>query len=133
MKKIVLGLMLLFSFSFAQVINFPISKDVVNSGIKIIDIRTPGEWKQTGIIKGSKTITFFDKSGRYNIPKFLKELNSYVKKGEKFALVCRTGHRSKIVAKFLSENGYPKVIDLLGGVTALAKDNYKFVKYEDNK
>jgi len=133
MKKIILSLMLLFSFSFAQVINFPISKNVVNSGIKIIDIRTKPEWLQTGIIKGSKTITFFDELGGYNVPKFLKELNAYVKKGEKFAIVCRTGHRSRIVAKFLSENGYPKVIDLLGGVNALAKDNYKFVKYEKNR
>ncbi len=132
MKNIILILMLLFGFAQAEVMNFPISKNVVNSGMKIIDIRTKPEWMQTGIIKGSKTITFFDEKGEYNIPKFLKALNSYVKPGEKFALVCRTGHRSRIVAKFLGENGY-RVIDLLGGVQALARDNYKFVKYEDNK
>jgi rhodanese-related sulfurtransferase len=132
MKKIVLILMLLFSFSFAEVMNFPISKNVVNSGIKIIDIRTPAEWKETGIIKGSKTITFFDEQGRYDVPKFLKSLNAYVKPNEKFAVVCRTGHRSRIVAKYLGDNGY-HVIDLLGGVQALARDNYKFVKYENNR
>ncbi len=132
MKKIILVLMLLFSFSYAEVMNLPISINFVNSGIKIIDIRTKSEWMQTGIIKGSKTITFFDKIGRYNLPEFLKALNSFVKPGEKFALVCRTGHRSRIVAKYLGENGY-NVVDLLGGVQALAKDNYKFVKYENNK
>ncbi len=132
MKKIILILMLLFGFSYAEVMNFPISKNVVNSGIKIIDIRTKPEWRETGIIKGSKTITFFDEKGGYDVPKFIKALNSFVKPGEKFALVCRTGHRSRIVAKFLGDNGY-NVIDLLGGVQALARDNYKFVKYEDNK
>jgi len=131
MKNIVIGLLLLANLAFAQVINFPISKNIVNSGIKIIDIRTKAEWLQTGIIKGSKTITFFDELGRYDVPKFLKALNAYVKPGEKFALLCRTGHRTKVVAAFLGKNGY-KVIDLLGGVNALAKDNYKFVKYENN-
>ncbi len=132
MKKILLVLMLLFGLSYAGVMNFPISKNVVNSGIKIVDIRTKAEWKQTGIIKGSKTITFFNELGAYNVPKFLKALNAFVKPGEKFALVCRTGHRSRIVARFLGENGY-NVVDLLGGVQALARDKYKFVKYEEHK
>ncbi len=131
MKNIILSLLLLANLAFAEVMNFPISVNVVNSGIKIIDIRTKAEWLQTGIIKGSKTITFFDAMGKYNVPKFLKALNAYVKPGEKFALVCRTGHRSKVVAAFLGKNGY-KVIDLLGGVNALARDHYKFVKYENN-
>ncbi len=132
MKKIILGLLLLLNFAFAEVINIPITTTVVSSGIKIVDIRTKLEWKQTGIIKGSKTITFFNEAGRYDVAKFLKALNLYVKPGEKFALVCRTGHRSRIVAKFLGDNGY-KVVDLLGGVQALAKHNYKFVKYGKNK
>ncbi|MFK5882480.1 MAG: rhodanese-like domain-containing protein [Sulfurospirillum sp.] len=132
MKKIVLVLMLLFGFANAEVMNFPISKNVVNSGKKIIDIRTKAEWKQTGVIKNSILITFFDEMGRYNLPKFLKALNAHIKKNERFALVCRTGHRSRIVAKYLGEHGY-HVIDLLGGVQALARDNYKFVKYENNK
>jgi rhodanese-related sulfurtransferase len=132
MKNIVFGLLLVVSFAFSQVINFPISKNIVNSGIKIVDIRTKPEWLQTGIIKGSKTITFFDSMGRYDAAGFLKKIAALVKPGEKVALVCRTGHRSKIVAKFLSDKGYD-VIDLLGGVQALAKDNYKFAKYEQNK
>ena len=132
MKKIILSLLVLLNFAFAEVINTQISPTVVSSGIKIIDIRTKPEWRQTGIIKGSKTITFFDERGGYSVPKFLKALNSYVKPGEEFALVCRTGHRSRIVSKFLGDNGY-KVVDLLGGVQALAKYNYKFVKYEKNR
>ncbi len=131
MKKIMLGLLLLLNFAFAQVINIPISPAIVNSGIKIIDIRTPAEWRESGIIKGSKTIMFFDEQGKYNVPKFLSKLNAYIKPGEKFAVVCRTGHRSRIVSNFLGKNGY-KVVDLLGGVMALAKQNYKFVKYENS-
>ena len=132
MKKILLVLLLLFAFANAEVMNFPISKNVVNSGKKIVDIRTKAEWMQTGIIKDSILITFFDALGNYNLPKFLKALNSHINKNERFALVCRTGHRSRIVAKYLGAHGY-HVIDLLGGVEALARDNYKFVKYENNK
>ena len=132
MKKIILSIFVLFNFVFAEVVDTHITPKVVDSGIKIVDIRTKTEWKQTGIIKGSKTITFFDKDGRYDVKKFLEALDGYIKPDEKFAIVCRTGHRTKIVSKFLGDNGY-SVVNLVGGIYALAKQNYKFVKYEESK
>ena len=30
------------------------------SGVPVIDIRTEGEWKETGVIAGSRLLTFFD-------------------------------------------------------------------------
>jgi len=60
-------------------INEPISAQIVPSGIKIIDIRTKPEWIETGIIKGSILITFFDEKGQYDAAKFLSQLDSKIK------------------------------------------------------
>ncbi len=89
--------------SFAGLINQPISPQIVESGIKVVDIRTKPEWIETGIIKGSILITFFDEKGEYDVPTFLKALDSHIKKGEKFAIVCRTGRRTGIVSEFFGK------------------------------
>jgi len=128
MKKILLVLVLMSSFLFAGVKTINVSPELVNSGIKIIDIRTKGEWEETGIIKNSIPITFFDERGGYDVPKFLDSLNTHVKKGEEFALICRTGNRTTAVSDFLGKNGY-KVINLKGGVKRLMQQGYKLTKY----
>lgn len=102
---------------------------LLKSGIKIIDIRTESEWRQTGIIPGSILITFFDEQGRYDADRFLQFLDSYVKKGEEFAIICRTGNRTKAVSGFLDEQGY-RVIDLEGGITYLIQNGYVTVPYK---
>ena len=99
------------------------------TGITIIDIRTKSEWVQTGIVRGSKTLTFFDKNGKYNARDFLYNLSKLVQKDEAFAIICRTGNRTTTVAKFLKQNGYPRVINLLGGVKQAAKNGIQFEKY----
>ncbi len=102
----------------------------IKSGVKIIDIRTESEWLQTGILPGSYPITFFDERGNYNVSDFLSKLNRVVEDGEKFALICRTGHRSSIVSKFLSKNGYD-VINLVGGINyAIHKLGIRTEKYQ---
>lgn len=86
--------------------------------IKIIDIRTEPEWENTGIIKGSYTITFFDGNGDYDTGIFTQKLDKIVKKDEKFALICRSGKRTAKAAKILYNLGYKNVIDLRGGIIA---------------
>lgn len=128
MKKVLLGLILVFSFLFAGVKTVNVSPKFVTSGIKIIDIRTKGEWKETGIVKGSIPITFFDERGNYDAKKFLDLLNKHIQKSEEFALICRTGNRTTAVSDFLGKNGY-KVINLKGGVKRLTQQGYKLIKY----
>jgi len=128
MKKVLLGLILVFSFLFAGVKTVNVSPKLVTSGIKIIDIRTKGEWEQTGIVKGSIPITFFDEHGNYDAQNFLSILDGYVKKGEEFALICRTGNRTTAVSDFLGKNGF-NVINLKGGVKRLTQQGYKLTKY----
>jgi len=128
MKKILLALILVSSFLFAGVKTVNVSPKFVTSGIKIIDIRTKGEWEQTGIVKDSIPITFFDERGNYDAKKFLDLLNGYVKKDEEFALICRTGNRTTAVSDFLGKNGF-NVVNLKGGVKSLTQQGYKLVKY----
>ena len=107
----------------------PLSQTLIDSGIKIIDIRTAPEWEMTGIVKGAYPITFFDERGGYNISEFTSQLDNIVSKDEKFAIVCRTGNRTSMAVKILREQGYKNVIDVLGGVKAGMQNGITLVPY----
>ena len=100
----------------ADYIRQPIDQKLVDSKIKIIDIRTPGQWKTTGLVKASVPIMFFDEQGNYNVEDFLGKLGKVVKKEEKFALICNSGNRTQTVGTFLGKQLGYNVIDLQGGI-----------------
>jgi rhodanese-related sulfurtransferase len=113
--------------------NIPATKqNIINlqkQKIPIIDIRLPSEWKSTGTIPNALKITFFTQRGGIN-PKFLEQLKmNHISLNSKFAIICRTGHRSKIASRILEKNGYISVIDLKGGMFNLFKDLLKEVRY----
>lgn len=116
MKKIFFIFPLLATFLFAQVSHQYPSQKILDSKIPIVDIRTPAEWREDGLIQGAIPIMFFNEQGKYDINAFLSELNAKVDTKKPFALICRTGSRTKIVSNYLSsELGYT-VIDLQGGM-----------------
>lgn len=94
----------------------PIDQKLIDSNIKIIDIRTPGEWKTTGLVKGAIPIMFFDERGNYNVDAFLAELGKKVKKNERFALICNSGSRSHTLGTYLGKQLGYSIIDLQGGI-----------------
>ena len=116
-------LMLGVSFVWAELRQVDASEAIVKSGIQIVDIRTKPEWQETGVIKDSILITFFDEQGRYDVQAFMNELNKHVTKDKEFALICRTGNRTSMVSEFLSKQGY-KVINLQGGIKRLISQGY---------
>ncbi len=130
MKKYLLFIFFTLS-AWSSVENSYPTREVVESGIKIIDIRTESEWIETGVLAGSHTITFFYNDGSYNVRKFLKELNRVLdSRDEEFALICRTGSRTRVVASFLGRNGY-QVVNLVGGLLhATKKLGMRTVSYE---
>ncbi len=129
-KHIFLSLFILLAAVRAEVVNEPVSREILKKGIPIVDIRTPGEWKQTGLLKGSIPIMFFNERGGYNIPAFLKELNAKVDTSKPFAVICRTGSRTSMLAPFLSQQLGYKVINLKGGVTYARRLGLPFVPYK---
>ena len=116
MKKIFLTLLILAASLTAELKNEYLSKKLLDSMIPIVDIRTVGEWKETGILKNSIPIEFFTEKGTYNIPSFLAQLNAKVDTTKPFAIVCRTGSRTKMLATFLSNTYNYKVTNVTGGI-----------------
>lgn len=122
MRLALLSLLLAITSLSAEYIRQPIDQKLIDSKIKIIDIRTPSEWKTTGLVKGSIPIMFFDEQGNYNTETFLTKLGKVVKKNEQFALICNSGNRTQIVGNFLGKQLDYRVIDLQGGIQyAIAK------------
>ena len=123
MSKISLINALFSTLLFAELRHVDVDKEMVKSGIKIIDIRTEAEWKETGLVENAIPITFFDEQGRYDAQAFINELNKHVKKDLEFALICRTGNRTAAVSELLSKQGY-KVVNLKGGIKRLMSQGY---------
>ena len=93
-------------------------KSLLQKRIPLIDIRRKDEWKSTGIVENSILMTFFDKNGKANTNEWLKELNKIAKKNDPVILICRTGRRTGIISKFLSEKvGYRLIYDVTDGIT----------------
>jgi len=110
-------------------INITPDKDMLeNSEMVIVDIRTPGEWSQTGIVKGSKTVMFFDERGGYDAEGFLKAMDELGGKDKEIGLICRTGARTAQVAGFMEQQGY-NVKNLVGGVMQLMRSGYDLEPY----
>ena len=119
--KIILIINVLFApFAFSDVIeigNIEL-KSLLQKKIPLIDIRRKDEWKSTGIVENSILMTFFDKNGKANTNEWLKELNKIAKKNDPIILICRTGRRTGIISKFLSEKvGYSLIYDVTDGIT----------------
>ena len=93
-------------------------KSLLQKNIPLIDIRRKDEWKSTGIVENSILMTFFDKNGKANTNEWLKELNKIANKNDPVILICRTGRRTGIISKFLSEKvGYRLIYDVTDGIT----------------
>ena len=119
-KIILIINVLVASFAFSDVIdigNIEL-KSLLQKKIPLIDIRRKDEWKSTGIVENSILMTFFDKDGKANTNEWLKELNKIAKKNDPVILICRTGRRTGIISKFLSEKvGYRLIYDVTDGIT----------------
>ena len=114
----------------AQYTTLPIDQKIIDSKIKIIDIRTPSEWKTTGILKGSIPIMFFNEQGGYDMDGFLNQLNKHIKKGEKFALICNSGSRTQIVGTYLGTKLGYNVVDLQGGIIGVISKKIPLEAYK---
>ena len=109
----------------ADVKTVNISPDEIKKYDQIVDIRTPSEWQETGIIAGAKTITF-DPS---NKSAFLDELSKAVDITKPIALVCRSGRRSTAAAAAIDSTDL-KIINLDGGMSSLIEQGYKTTPYK---
>ena len=104
-------------------------KDLIAKGVTVVDIRLKEEWRQTGIVKGSKTITFFDYRGQIN-PNFVPEFTAITKPDQPVALICRTGNRTQAASKAIAQQlGYKNVMNVTHGITGWMAEKRPVVKY----
>lgn len=80
--------------------------------VLLIDIRTPEEWRATGIPVDAEALDMLDSS-------FFAKLGALTKgsKSTPVALICASGGRSSRLARTLRADGYSNVYDVSGGVT----------------
>ena len=83
----------------------------------IVDVRTPEEY-ETGYIEGAVNIC---------VTCDAQELLDNLNPDDEILLYCRTGSRSATAARILNENGYHKVYNMLGGITAWRNAGYTVV------
>lgn len=91
------------------------------AGVPVIDIRTESEWKETGIVPGSRLITLFDERGRADAPAWLEKVRSVAPPEQPVIVICRSGNRTKAASQLLSQQaGYRTVYNVKAGIRAWA-------------
>ncbi len=96
-------------------------KSLVEQGVPLYDVRRTEEWRQTGVVAGSRKLTFVDASGRPN-PEFLPRFTAEVDKNAPVVLICRTGNRTNTLARELAAQGYTKIYNVRDGITRWIAD-----------
>jgi len=104
---------------------------LLEEGVAIVDVRTPPEWQQTGVIKGSKLMMFFDQRGHYDLDGWVGRLQQIVKPDQPVILICRTGNRTPAIAEYLDKKaGYQRVYNVRNGIVRWIDEGHPTVKPE---
>jgi rhodanese-related sulfurtransferase len=85
--------------------------------LQLIDIRTPAEWRETGVAPGATRVDF------YRGPEALTRFVLAQTKGDKnapIALICRTGNRTTHAQKLLQSQGFTQVYNVKEGMKGSA-------------
>jgi rhodanese-related sulfurtransferase len=93
----------------AQEMTAPQAHEAARAGkLTLIDIRTPPEWKQTGVAEGAALINMIQPGGAQG---FLDAVLAKVggDRTAPIALICRTGNRTSQVLRFLKAQGFTQV------------------------
>jgi len=91
--------------------------ELLAKDVAIVDVRTPGEWRRTGVIEGSHLLMFFDERGRYDLRNFATEIKEIVNIDKPVIVICRTGSRTVSIAPFLDQKvGYGVVYNVRKGI-----------------
>ena len=104
------------------------ARSLLDQGVALIDVRTPGEWKQTGVIEGSHLLTFFNEQGGYDIAAWMAELGKIVNKDQPFMLICHVGTRTASITHYLdTKTKYERVINITKGIQNWIESDYPTV------
>lgn len=88
---------------------------VVAGDVTLIDIRTPEEWRQTGVGRGAKLVNMVHPGGADGfVSEILKQVDGDA--DAPIALICRTGNRTTQVQRLLVSRGFSRVYNISEGM-----------------
>ncbi|MGO4908154.1 rhodanese-like domain-containing protein [Pseudorhodobacter sp. W20_MBD10_FR17] len=88
----------------------------------LVDIRTPAEWKESGVVDGALLVT-------YSTPDaFMAAVKPHLKPGQKLGLICQAGNRSSRAAQQVAPLVEGVVVDIAGGMGRVLGEGYKPVR-----
>lgn len=130
------ALLLITSFAHAEIVNIGNAElnDLLKQGTPLVDLRTAGEWQQTGVVKGSQLITLFDEQGRADPLEWTRQLDKAAAPDKPVILICRTGNRTNAAAQYLANKLGRKgtVYNVKAGITAWLRDGQPVVSVQEN-
>lgn len=92
-------------------------QQLIEQGVPLVDIRRKEEWRETGVVAGSKRMTFVDQVGRIT-PGFLENFTQRFDRNKPVVLICRTGNRTDALARHLmNQVGYTQVYNVRHGIS----------------
>ena len=108
-------------------------KALVKLGTPIVDLRTAGEWRDTGVVNGSQLITLFDEQGRADAAAWRRQIDKVAPAGKPVILICRSGNRSGQAAQMLDQAGYKgPIYNVRTGISGWMRDGQAVVSVQDN-
>lgn len=83
--------------------------------ITLIDVRSPSEWRQTGLPAHGEAVTIHDPDG---LPAFVRKIASLLGNdpSRPVALICASGVRSSYAEKLLEHAGFTTVYNIAEGM-----------------
>jgi rhodanese-related sulfurtransferase len=91
------------------------SQAVVEQRLTLIDVRTPEEWRQTGVAPGALRIDMSRPGGpQLFVERVLKAVDG--DKNAPIGLICRTGNRSGVMQRVLLQAGFTDVANVSEGM-----------------
>jgi rhodanese-related sulfurtransferase len=100
----------------------PVS-EMTADGALLVDIRTPAEWKDTGVIEGARLIEF-----NFNDPAtFLPQIAADLADGRDLVLICNSGNRTQAAAEFLATQIPNNIVSIEGGIRKVMAAGYTLV------
>ena len=104
-------------------------KMLLENSVPLIDIRTEGEWYETGVINSSHLLTFLDKDGNYDFKKWMIEVEEIADENGPVIIMCRSGRRSRIVSNMIiKENSEYLIYHATIGIKSWIESSNKTVK-----
>ncbi len=86
-----------------------------SGAIVVVDVRSPQEWRQTGVPAGARLVTIHQPDGLIG---FIEAMGDTLgeDRNRPIALICARGNRSSLASSALAEAGYTQVYNIREGM-----------------